>query len=182
MNNRAKLFIPIVFFFGMCGLLLYGLSENRSPTSVPSALVNRPLPMFALPDLLDAQSTINAEQLKGGISLVNVWATWCPPCHAEHPYLVEISARETDITFVGVNYKDDIDAARNFLQERGNPFKLTVLDLSGKLGLDLGVSGAPETFLVDAKGMIRYKYVGAIDNRVWQDTFEPLLAQLRQEQ
>ncbi|HTQ99345.1 MAG TPA: DsbE family thiol:disulfide interchange protein, partial [Candidatus Acidoferrum sp.] len=174
-----KLFIPIVFFLVMAGLLLNGLYQN--PNKVPTALLNRPFPAFSKPGLFDETATITADQLKGGIHIVNVWATWCPPCHAEHPYLVEISEREKDITFVGVDYKetDNGDTAREFLKERGNPFKLLLQDKDGSLGLDLGVTGAPETFLVDANGIIRYKHIGAIDNRVWDDVFVPLLKQLR---
>lgn len=177
MSNRSKLFIPAVFFVGMLGLLLFGL--GRDPNLVPSALVNRPLPVFDLPSLFHADATINSEQLRGGIHLVNVWATWCAPCHIEHPYLVEISARNPDITFVGINYKDDVEAAREFLDERGNPFELTIVDLDGSLGIDFGVAGAPETFLVDSNGMIRYRHVGVIDNKIWAETFEPILAQMQ---
>lgn len=179
MSNRAKLFIPIAFFFAMIGLLLYGLRDGRDLNYVPSALVNRPLPVFTKPDLFNANATVSSEQLKGGIFVVNVWATWCPPCHAEHPYLVEISQSEPDVTFVGVNYKDDVEEARLFLEERGNPFKINVVDLDGSLGIDFGVAGPPETFLVDANGTIRYRHVGMVDHRVWAETFEPLIEQLR---
>jgi cytochrome c biogenesis protein CcmG, thiol:disulfide interchange protein DsbE len=179
MSNRAKLFIPAAFFALMLGLLLYGLFHD--PSKVPSALISRPMPVFTRPNLLDETAMVSNEQLKGGIFLVNVWATWCPPCHAEHPYLLEISEREKDVTFVGVDYKDDADTAREFLKERGNPFKLSLIDPTGTLGIDLGVAGPPETFLLDATGTIRYKHVGAIDNRVWDDKFVPLLAELRQQ-
>ncbi len=177
MSNRAKLFIPAIFFVTMLGLLLYGLFHD--PSKVPSALISRSMPVFTRPNLFDDKAAVSNEQLKGGIFLVNVWATWCPPCHAEHPYLLEISEREKGVTFVGVNYKDDAQAARDFLQERGNPFKISFSDPAGTLGIELGVAGAPETFLLDATGTIRYKYVGAIDNRVWEEKFVPLLAQLR---
>lgn len=177
MSNRAKLFIPAVFFVAMLGLLLFGL--GRDPNLVPSALVNRHLPEFAKPDLFDVDNIISSEQLQGGLFLINVWGTWCPPCHVEHPYLIEISERETDITFVGVNYRDDSELAREFLNERGNPFKLSIADVNGRLGIDLGVAGAPETFLVDATGTIRYRHVGGIDNKVWDKVFVPLLEQLR---
>jgi cytochrome c biogenesis protein CcmG, thiol:disulfide interchange protein DsbE len=179
MSNRAKLFIPALFFVAMIGVLLYGLRDGRTLSHIPSVLVNRALPVFSKPSLFDAATPVSSEQLRGGIFIVNVWATWCAPCHAEHPYLVEISEREKDLSFIGVNYKDDVDAARNFLNERGNPFKFSLADVDGSLGIELGVAGAPETFVVDATGTIRYKHVGAIDNRVWQETFVPLLAQLR---
>jgi cytochrome c biogenesis protein CcmG/thiol:disulfide interchange protein DsbE len=176
-SNRTKLFIPAVFFIAMLGLLLFGL--GRDPNQVPSALVNRPLPEFNRPNLLDESQTITSEQLRGDIFIVNVWATWCAPCHYEHPYLVEISERESDVTFVGINYKDDGDDAREFLEERGNPFKLTVVDLDGSLGIDMGVAAAPETFVVDKTGTIRYRHVGVIDNKVWADVFVPLIAQIQ---
>jgi cytochrome c biogenesis protein CcmG/thiol:disulfide interchange protein DsbE len=177
MSNRAKLFLPAIFFAGMLALLLLGL--GRDPNQVPSALVNRPLPEFVKPDLFDDTATVSSEQLRGGVFFVNVWATWCPPCHAEHPYLVEISEREPDVTFVGVNYKDDSEAARQFLAERGNPFDLSLIDLDGRLGIDLGIAGAPETFLVDATGTIRYRHVGVINNEVWDDVFKPIVEQIR---
>ena len=177
-SNRTKLFLPGVFFIAMLGLLLFGL--GRDPNQVPSALVNRPLPVFERPDLFDAGNTITSEELRGGIFLINVWGTWCAPCHYEHPYLLEISAREPGVTFIGVNYKDDVKAAREFLDERGNPFKLTLTDVDGSLGIDLGVAGAPETFLVDKTGTIRYRHVGVIDNKVWANTFVPLIAQIQQ--
>ncbi len=179
MSNRAKLLIPAVFFVAMLGVLLYGLSAGRDPNHVPSALVDRPLPVFTKPDLFDAAQTVSSTQLRGGIFLVNFWGTWCAPCHIEHPYLVEISAREPGITFVGVNYKDDAEAAREFIAERGNPYKISLTDIDGSLGIDFGVTGAPETFVVDSSGTIRYRHVGAIDNVVWAKTFEPLLAQIQ---
>jgi len=177
MNNRVKLFIPALFFVAMLGVLLYGL--GRDPNQVPSALINRPLPVFEKPALFAPDTVISSTELRGGIFLVNVWATWCPPCHVEHPYLLEISEREPGVTFVGVNYKDDVALAREFIEQRGNPFKLNVVDLDGSLGIDFGVSGAPETFLVDSSGTIRYRYVGVIDNRVWAETFKPILAQMQ---
>jgi cytochrome c biogenesis protein CcmG/thiol:disulfide interchange protein DsbE len=177
MNNRTKLFIPAVFFVAMLGLLLFGL--GRDPNQVPSALVNRPLPVFTKPDLFDPAATVSSEQLRGGIFLVNIWATWCPPCYVEHPFLVEISANEPDITFVGLNYKDDPVLAREYLAERGNPFRISLVDVDGSLGIDFGVAGPPETFLVDSSGTIRYRHVGVIDHKVWAEIFEPILAQMQ---
>jgi cytochrome c biogenesis protein CcmG, thiol:disulfide interchange protein DsbE len=180
MSNRAKLFLPGVFFLVMIGLLLFGLSDGRDPNHVPSALTNRPLPEFTRPDLFDPNAVVSSTQLRGGVFLVNFWGTWCPPCHAEHPYLIEISEREPDITFVGVNYtEDDPELAREFLRERGNPFKLNLSDADGSLGIDFGVTGAPETFVVDSTGTIRYRHVGEINNTVWAEVFEPLIAQIQ---
>ena len=162
----------------MLGLLLFGL--GRDPNQVPSALINRAMPDFSLPALYENDEFYSAEDLTGGIFLVNFWATWCPPCHVEHPYLVEISQREPALTFVGVNYKDDGDDARAFLDEKGQPFKINIVDINGKFGIDMGVTGAPETFLIDASGTIRYRHVGVINNTVWAETFEPLIAQIKQ--
>jgi cytochrome c biogenesis protein CcmG, thiol:disulfide interchange protein DsbE len=177
MNNRAKLFIPASFFVVMLGLLYFGL--QRDPNQVPSAMVDRPLPVFTKPDLLDDTAVVSSDMLQGGLFLINVWATWCPPCHIEHPYLLEISQREKDVTFVGVNYKDSVPLAREFLEERGNPFRINLVDADGRLGIDLGIAGAPETFLVDASGTIRYRHVGLIDNKVWAEIFKPILEQIK---
>ncbi len=177
MNNRMKLFFPAAFFLIMLGLLLFGL--RRDPNQVPSALVDRPLPVFALPNLEDDLDLIRSQDLSGGISIINFWATWCPPCHVEHPYLVEISEKEPELSFIGVNYKDDIEEARLFLEEKGTPFRKVIVDLDGSLGIDFGVAGAPETFIVDSFGTIRYRHVGVINNKIWEETFEPIIARLK---
>lgn len=181
MNNRVLLIIPGLFFISMLGLLLFGL--GRDPNMVPSALVNRPLPDFSLPGLeLDAAQSIEliaTEDLSGGISIINFWATWCPPCHIEHPYLVEISEREQGVSFIGVNYKDDLDEARLFLEEKGSPFEKIIVDLDGSLGIDFGVAGAPETFIVDSFGMIRYRHVGVINHQIWEETFMPVISRIK---
>lgn len=177
MSNRMKLFLPGAFFFLMLGLLLFGL--GRDPNMVPSALVNRQVPEFVLPDLDANASLITSEELTGKISIINFWATWCPPCHVEHPYLVEISQSEPDVTFIGVNYKDDVDEARLFLEEKGTPFAKVIVDLDGRLGIDFGVAGAPETFIVDSFGMIRYRHVGVINHQIWEETFKPVIARIK---
>jgi cytochrome c biogenesis protein CcmG/thiol:disulfide interchange protein DsbE len=179
MNPRLRMIIPAAVFMVMAGLLYFGLNPDRQLNFVPSALVNRPLPVFTLPDLFDEQGTISSNELTGNIFLVNVWGTWCPPCHQEHPYLVEISAREPQYTWIGVNYKDDLEDARDFLDERGNPFARTIVDIDGSLGIDFGVTAAPETFIVDSSGTIRYRHVGPINNEIWAQTFKPILAQLQ---
>ncbi|MBN4075794.1 MAG: DsbE family thiol:disulfide interchange protein [SAR86 cluster bacterium] len=178
MNKRVLLLIPGVFFILMIGLLLFGL--GRDPNMVPSALVNRPLPEFSLPDLVNTDVVIASQDLTGGgVLIINFWATWCPPCHIEHPYLVEISEREQDLTFIGVNYKDDLEDARLFLEEKGTPFEKVIVDLDGSLGIDFGLAGAPETFIVDSFGMIRYRHVGVINHQIWQETFEPVISRIK---
>ena len=180
MNKRALLIFPVVFFILMLVLLLFGLGRN--PSMVPSALVNRPLPEFLLPNLeLDATQSLTkiaSEDLIGGISIINFWATWCPPCHIEHPYLVEISEQEQDLTFIGVNYKDNLDEARLFLEEKGSPFEKIIVDFDGSLGIDFGLAGAPETFIVDGLGMIRYRHVGVINHQIWEENFMPVISRI----
>jgi cytochrome c biogenesis protein CcmG/thiol:disulfide interchange protein DsbE len=142
---------------------------------MPSALFDKPLPAFQLPDLLTAAPVSNAA-LKDKIVLVNVWATWCPSCLYEHPYLVKLS--QQGVVIVGVDYKDEPEKARQWLQEKGNPYLAVVDDRAGSLGLDLGATGAPETYLVDRNGVVRWRYQGPIDERVWTETLQPLLTKL----
>lgn len=175
-SHRGLLFIPAGFFLLM--LLLLGKALFWNQREIPSALLNRPLPEFSKPTLDNPNQTITGAGLRGDILIMNVWATWCPPCHAEHPHLVRISENEPDLVFVGVNYKDDAEAAGEFINTRGNPFAYILTDVDGKLGIELGVRGAPETFVVDREGFIRFKYEGAIDENVWQEKFVPVISQL----
>ncbi|MDC1529414.1 DsbE family thiol:disulfide interchange protein [Gammaproteobacteria bacterium] len=177
MNRRLKLFIPVVFFIMMAGFLLFGLT--RDPNIVPSALVDKPLPEFSLPSLYPEAGEFSRADVVGDILIVNIWGSWCLPCHIEHPFLLEMSEQDPSLTFVGISYDDSMAEDRLFLEERGNPFDYNVVDLGGSLRIDLGVTGAPETFLVDANGMILYRHIGAIDSTIWKNTFEPLLAQIR---
>jgi cytochrome c biogenesis protein CcmG/thiol:disulfide interchange protein DsbE len=122
------------------------------------------------------QQTVGKEIFIGGVSLVNVWATWCPSCRIEHPFLNRL--KQQGVTIFGVNYKDDTVAARTWLTKLGNPYRLNIIDKNGRLGIDLGVSGAPETYIVDRQGMIRFKHVGIIDERVWQEKLLPVIKKL----
>jgi cytochrome c biogenesis protein CcmG/thiol:disulfide interchange protein DsbE len=142
---------------------------------MPSALVGRPMPEFALPGLGDGRQ-ITRSDLLGQPGLLNVWATWCPSCRVEHPYLVQLAQRGVPI--YGLNYKDEDSAAQRWLTELGNPYRFNIADRAGRLGLDLGVFGAPETYLIDAAGIVRYRHVGVVDETVWRDTLEPLYREL----
>lgn len=175
--NRASLWIPLVVFIAMAFFLWRGFFLT-DPHELPSALIDKPLPAFALPALDEPERTVVPKDLLGQPFLLNVWATWCPTCRAEHAELERI-ASNFGVDIVGVNYKDDPAEARVWLQRFGNPYRITVVDEQGSLGLDLGVYGAPETFLVDATGVIRYKRVGAIDQRVWEREIVPVLASLK---
>ncbi len=177
MNKRLKLFIPVAIFLMMAGFLLFGLT--RDPNVVPSALEGRPLPDFTRPSLFADQGEFSKADFLGDILLVNIWGSWCIPCHVEHPFFLELTENEPDITLLGLSYDDSMAEDRLFLEERGNPFDVNMVDLGGSLRIDLGVTGAPETFLVDKNGMILYRHIGVINNTIWNETFMPLLEQIR---
>ena len=170
---RLRLFVPLIVFVVLALLLWRGLSLD--PNHMPSALENRPLPAFEA-RTLDGEP-IRSEDLRGQPALLNVWATWCPSCAAEHAYLNEL-ARE-GVTIFGLNYKDDAEAARRWVAEKGDPYRVNIVDDSGRLGLDLGVTGAPETYLIDAQGVVRFRYQGPLDARVWQEKFLPRMQALQ---
>lgn len=175
--HRASLFIPLAVFLVICATLWRGFSLG-DPHALPSALLNQPLPEFALPLLHDPQRVVGSDAMHGEPFLLNVWATWCPTCRAEHAELARIS--ETyGIPVYGINYKDNPAEARRWLARFGDPYVFSIVDADGSLGIDLGVYGAPETFLVDAEGIIRYKRIGAVDQRVWDNHIAPVLAELR---
>lgn len=171
--NRLKLFLPLIIFVALAAVLLRGL--DRDPNAMPSALIDRPMPAFSKPSLLEPQLVLNESVFKGQPALLNVWATWCPSCRVEHPYLLQLAAQ--GVRIVGLNYKDDSDAARQLLRRTGNPYEINIEDRDGRLGIDLGVFGAPETYLVDAEGVIRFKHVGVVNERIWTQ-IEPLYQRL----
>ena len=164
--NRAFLFIPLVGFIAMGILFWIGLGQEDK-TSLPSPLIGKPFPTFILNTVESGESTNHLPQEP---VLVNVWATWCPTCKAEHAFLNELA--KEGVKIVGINYKDDDFKARQWLQAYGNPYLFNIADPDGKLGLELGVYGAPETFLVDSKGIIRAKHIGDLNPTVW-DKLQP---------
>ena len=172
--NRLALFVPLALFAGLSLVLLLGL--DKDPTELPSALVGEPFPAFNLPSLMAEQQVVTEQNFKGDVVLVNVWATWCFACRIEHPMLNELSAKGVKI--IGLNYKDQRAEAKEWLAERGNPYQFNIFDAQGQLGIDLGVYGAPETFLVDASGIVRHRRVGVVDERVWNTEFRALYEQL----
>ena len=169
--------LPVGAFAVLAGILYLGFTL-RDPKLLPSALIGQPFPDFDLPTLADPPRRATRADIAGEMRLVNVWATWCPTCLAEHGELTRIRT-ESGLSIVGVNYKDDPDRARAWLDRHGDPYDFNVVDAIGDLGVDLGVYGAPETFLVDAGGTIRYKRVGEVTRRVWQEEIAPLLGTLR---
>jgi cytochrome c biogenesis protein CcmG/thiol:disulfide interchange protein DsbE len=158
------LLAPLVLFLGMAALLYRGLYLD--PSELPSALIGKPFPEFSLPAVQDGKP-LTRNDLLGKPALVNVWGTWCVACRVEHPVLTKLA--EQGVVIYGVNYKDVNADAVKWLSEFHDPYQLNINDEAGSLGLNLGVYGAPETFLIDAKGVIRYKHVGVIDQTVWRE-------------
>ena len=183
--NRLKLFIPLILFAlvgGFFYLTIERIGEgDYNPQNMPSALINKPFPQFSLSKLEAGEQLVSREQLLGRIALVNVWATWCPSCHIEHSYLEQL-ADEKGVVIFGVNYKDQRPAAMVWLQQKGNPYRFNIFDPDGKLGLDMGVTGAPETYVIDHRGFVRLRYQGPLNERVWQEKFQGLIEQLEREQ
>ena len=171
-TRRATLFVPLAIFLAILGFGYLGFSLN-DPHKLPSALVGKPFPEFASITLAD--EPVARSDLVGELVLVNVWATWCPTCKAEHDELLRIQ-RETGLKIVGVNYKDDPAKARSWLVRYGDPYAYNIQDPDGRIGVDLGVYGAPESFLVDPDGVIVYKRVGDINRRIYDREIAPLLA------
>lgn len=171
--RRALLMVPLVLFLGVAVFLYRGLFLD--PTALPSELVGKPFPVFSLMSV-DGERLLTQHDLKGKPALVNVWGTWCVACREEHPVLNAL--RQAGVNIHGINYKDDNAAALKWLAEFHDPYVLDISDPDGTLGLDLGVYGAPETFLIDARGVIRHRYVGIIDANAWREELAPLYQQL----
>lgn len=174
--SRLKLFLPLFLFVVLAGFLWRGLQLD--PREMPSALIDRPLPEFQL-TRLGGGGPVKRADVIGEVSFFNVWATWCISCRMEHPYLQMLA--DQGVPIYGINYKDETTAARQWLEELGDPYRLNIEDGEGSLGLDLGVYGAPETYLVDAQGIIRYRHVGVVNERIWQDVLQPLYRSLLKE-
>lgn len=154
--------LPLVIFLVVSFFLYKGLSLEKEV--VPSALLGKPFPVFSLADLTGKKILTKKELV--GPALVNVWATWCPSCYDEHTYLNTLST--SGVVIYGINYKDDNKAAIEWLNHMKNPYKLVISDVDGRLGIDLGVYGAPETFIIDKQGFIVFRHVGPIDDNVWK--------------
>lgn len=172
--NRIALFLPLGLFAVLTLVLLLGL--DKDPAELPSALVGEPFPVFSLPSLHDANQMLDEQDILGDVVLVNVWATWCFACRIEHAMLNQLA--EQGVNVIGLNYKDNREAAIDWLRKRGDPYAFSIFDERGGLGIDLGVYGAPETYLLDATGTIRHRRVGVVDERVWNSEFRDLYAQL----
>ncbi len=171
---RAR-WLPLAAFVLIAAFLGVGLTLN--PREVPSPLIDKPAPAFALPELHVSDRVMSPEGLRGRVWLLNVWASWCSSCRVEHPVLMDL-ARSNRIPVYGLNYKDGRDAALQWLRRHGDPYVASAFDADGRVGIDYGVYGAPETFLVDAQGVIRYKHIGPLTPEVIEGKLMPLAKEL----
>lgn len=170
MKGKLRFFIPLLVFGVMVVFFAKGLKLD--PKLVPSPLIDKPAPPFKLQRLHDQSQTFSQDEFLNQVSVFNVWASWCVACRQEHPFLMEL-AKQKQIPIYGLNYKDTRADALSWLSRFGNPYNASAWDNEGNVGLDWGVYGVPETFLVDRQGVIRYKYIGPISPQIWQQEFVP---------
>lgn len=170
--NNLKLFLPVIIFMVLAVFMWRGLYMDSR--TLPSVLIDRPLPEFQLRSLELGDRLVTTADLPDGPFILNIWGSYCLPCLQENP--IFMAAKEQNIIpIIGLNYKDRDEAARDWLELNGNPFELNIIDDTGRYGIDLGVYGAPETFLVDANGVIRFKHIGVINYRIWEDEIMPAI-------
>ncbi len=173
---KAKFLVPLALFGVLIGFLAVGL--QRDPSVVPSPLVNKAAPQFKVPQLILADQAFAPADMKGQVWMLNVWASWCVACKVEHPLLVEL-ARSKTVPVIGLDYKDKRVDALTFLQRNGDPYELSAFDGDGRVGIDYGVYGVPETFVIDKQGVIRHKQIGPITPEALEKTILPLIAELK---
>ncbi|HSD59558.1 MAG TPA: DsbE family thiol:disulfide interchange protein [Burkholderiales bacterium] len=173
----ARFLIPLVLFLIVAGFLVRGLFLN--PREVPSPLIDKPAPAFKLTELHQPEKALSNADLRGKVWLLNVWASWCVSCREEHPLLVDLS-KQGIVPIYGLNYKDKREDAMGWLQQFGNPYTTSITDLDGRVGIDYGVYGVPETFVIDKNGVIRYKQIGPVTPDALSKKIIPLVKQLQQ--
>jgi cytochrome c biogenesis protein CcmG/thiol:disulfide interchange protein DsbE len=173
--KRAAFLVPLALFVGLAIFLAVGL--NRDPREVPSPLIDKPAPAFALSRLDDAGKTISSTDLRGRVWMLNVWASWCVACREEHSLLVQFSQQGL-LPVYGLNYKDQRDDGLAWLSKMGNPYQASLFDGDGRVGIDFGVYGVPETFIIDQSGTVRMKHIGPLTPDVIRDEIVPLLKKL----
>lgn len=167
--------IPLAVFLVLLGFLGVGLTLN--PREVPSPLINKPAPQFRLPTLAAPGQFVSAQDMRGKVWILNVWASWCVACRVEHPVLVDF-AKTSSVPLYGLNYKDKRDDAIRWLNNFGNPYQQSLSDTDGLVGIDFGVYGVPETFVIDKQGVIRLKHTGPVTHETLRDTILPLIGKL----
>jgi len=180
---KLKFVIPLIAFAGLAGLMLFGLTND--PKLIPSPFIGKPAPPFTLPRMYKPEETVSVEQMKGKVWMLNLWASWCVSCRAEHKVISQLIKKEK-IPVIGLNYKDYGteeygDEALKWLEILGNPYEAVVVDKKGMAGIDWGVVGVPETFIMDKQGIVRYKFTGPVYQKAADEILSPLIEKLRQE-
>jgi len=178
--KKLSVFLPLAFAISLLLVFAMRLANGGASSILPSALIDRPAPTFELPaiDGLSDAGLTSTDLANGEITVLNIWASWCAPCRAEHPYIERLGTRD-DISLIGINYKDTIEGAHAFLTELGNPYERIGFDKTGRVGIEFGVYGVPETYIVDGKGIIRFKHVGPVTDKVIEKEIDPMIAQLK---
>jgi cytochrome c biogenesis protein CcmG/thiol:disulfide interchange protein DsbE len=175
MSRYLRYLVPLAIFLVLAGFLFRGLSLD--PKLVPSPLVGKPMPAFSLPRLQDPAATLSDADIRGQVSILNIWATWCVSCRAEHEVLL-LLAQRNKANIYGLNYKDERPAAQRWLQQLGDPYAANAFDADGRVGIDWGVYGVPETFVIGADGMIKYKHIGPVTHESLEQKILPILKEL----
>jgi cytochrome c biogenesis protein CcmG/thiol:disulfide interchange protein DsbE len=173
---KAKFLIPLALFIVLVGFLAVGL--NRDPHEVPSPLINKTAPAFEIAQLEEPNKTFSPASMKGQVWILNVWASWCVACREEHPVLVELAQSQV-APLVGLDYKDKREDALAMLSTQGNPYLLSAYDANGRVGIDYGVYGVPETYVIDRAGVIRFKHIGPITTQILNQKIYPLVSELK---
>lgn len=168
--------LPFLAFVVLAGLFAVGLTKG--PAQIKTQMIDRPVPDFTLTDLLDESRTYSQEDLRGQVSLVNVFGSWCAPCAVEHPSINAIGEQGV-VRIIGVNWRDERQAGQNWLARLGNPYDMVLYDDLSLLAIGLGVTGAPESYIVDASGTVRYKHVGILTPQIWRETLLPIVNDLK---
>jgi cytochrome c biogenesis protein CcmG/thiol:disulfide interchange protein DsbE len=175
--KRLIVLLPLILFAAVALAFVFGL--NRNPGLIPSVLIDKPLPSFALPAVRAGDSGLTSGDFRGQPMLLNMFASWCVSCRVEHPLLLDLRSR--GVSVAGIDWEDTAVAGAKYLKENGDPYARVGLDRSGRTGIDLGITGVPETFVIDKHGRVRYKQIGPIETADWENTIKPLMDRLRAE-
>jgi cytochrome c biogenesis protein CcmG, thiol:disulfide interchange protein DsbE len=175
---KLKFALPLLGFVALCVFLFVGLSLN--PREIPSALIGKPAPGFEIPVLGSPAKTLTPKEWHGKVWVLNVWASWCVSCRDEHPLFVDLAKQGALKHFVGLNYKDKDAAAMKWLTDLGDPYSVSIVDADGRVGIEYGVYGVPETFVIDKAGIVRYKHIGPVTRKAWTEKIAPKIAELEQ--
>ena len=173
---KARFLIPLALFVVLAGFLAVGL--QRDPREIPSPLIEKPAPAFKVPQLILTDKNFSPADMKGKVWMLNVWASWCVACKVEHPVLMDLKRRDI-VPVIGLDYKDKRPDALKFLAQNGDPYDFSAMDVDGRVGIDWGVYGVPETFVIDQNGIIRYKHIGPISTEALDKTILPIIEKLK---